>query len=106
MKGFVRRGGRVPQRGPFGGRMHTNMFFVYIIKSVKTGKFYTGVTEDLVKRLENHNKGGTKSSKPFRPWKIVYKESFIDKNEAYRREFYLKSPKGYLEKKSILSKLI
>ena len=96
----------MPRRGPFGGRMRTNMFFVYILKSVKKGKFYTGVTQNLEKRLANHNKGGTKSSKPFKPWKIMYKENFINKNEAYKREFYLKSPKGYLEKKSILSKLI
>ncbi len=82
------------------------MFFVYIIKSIKIGKFYTGVTQNLEKRLKNHNRGGTKSTKPFGPWKIVHKEGFIDKNEAYRREFYLKSPKGYLDKKSILSKLI
>ena len=34
------------------------------------------------------------------------RKKFIDKNQAFKREFYLKSPKGYLEKKSILSKLI
>ena len=82
------------------------MYFLYILKSLKTGKFYTGVSQDLEKRLKNHNKGGTRSTKPFRPWKIVYKEIFDNKNSAYKREFYLKSPKGYLDKKSILSKLI
>jgi len=82
------------------------MYYVYIIKSIATGKFYTGVTENIEKRLKNHNQGGTKSTKPYKPWKIVYKEIFADKHQAYKREFYLKSPKGYLEKKSILSNLI
>ena len=103
---LFRRGGRVPQRGPFGGRICTNMFYLYILKSIETGKFYTGVSQDLEKRLKNHNNGGTKSTKPFRPWKIVYKEEFVDKNSAYKREFYLKSPKGYQNKRLILSKLI
>ncbi len=82
------------------------MHYVYILKSVMTGRFYTGVTENIEKRLKNHNQGGTKSTKPFIPWKVAYKEEFVDKHQAYKREFYLKSPKGYLEKKSILSKLI
>jgi putative endonuclease len=82
------------------------MYFVYILKSVFVGKFYTGVTQNIEGRLKNHNKGGTKSTKPFKPWEIVYREKFIDKKQAFKRKFYLKSPKGYLEKKSILSKLI
>jgi putative endonuclease len=82
------------------------MFYVYILKSIITGRFYIGVTNNLEKRLRNHNKGGTRSTKPFKPWKIVYKEEFIDKYKAYKREFYLKSPKGFLEKKSIFSKLV
>ena len=82
------------------------MYCVYILKSLTTGRFYTGVTNDIKERLKNHNKGGTKSTKPFKPWRIVYKEEFTDKRLAYKREFYLKSPKGYLEKRLILTKFI
>jgi putative endonuclease len=82
------------------------MYYLYILKSIRAGRFYTGVTKNIEERLKNHNKGGTKSTKPFKPWKIVYKEDFTDKKLAFKREHYLKSPKGYLEKKSILSKLI
>ncbi len=82
------------------------MFYVYILKSVKTNRFYIGVTSDVIKRLRSHNKGYTRSTKPYKPWKIVYTEEFSDKNQAYKREFHLKSPKGYLEKKIIQSKLI
>jgi len=82
------------------------MYCVYILKSIKTNRFYTGVSSDITERLKNHNKGGTRSTKPYRPWMIVYKEEYIDKSKAYKREYYLKSPKGYLEKKEILSLLI
>lgn len=82
------------------------MYYVYILKSDTRNRFYTGVTSDIEARLRNHNKGGTRSTKPFIPWKIVYVEEYINKNDAYKREYYLKSPKGYLEKKSIISKLV
>ncbi len=101
----------MPQGGPFGAPMWSlwepiaNMYYVYILKSLSSGKFYTGVTKNIEKRLLNHNKGGTRSTKPFKPWKIVYTEKFVDKKQAYKREYYLKSPNGYLEKKSILLKL-
>jgi putative endonuclease len=81
------------------------MYYVYILKSTVANRFYAGVTKDLEKRLINHNKGGTKSIKPFRPWRIAYIEKYIDKKQAFKREFYLKSPKGYLEKKLITAKL-
>ena len=81
------------------------MYYLYIIKSLKIGKFYIGVTKDLKKRLKDHNWGRTKSTKPFRPWKLVYVEKFLNKNEAFKREFYLKSRKGYLDKKAILNSL-
>lgn len=81
------------------------MYCLYIIKSLKTGKFYTEVTKDLKKRLKDHNCGRIKSTKPFRPWKLVYVEKYLNKNEAFKREFYLKSPRGYLDKKAILNSL-
>ena len=49
-----------------------------------------------------HNRGGTKSTKPYRPWNIIYTETFNSKPDAAKREWYLKHPKGYLEKKSII----
>ena len=82
------------------------MFYVYILKSKIANNFYIGVTNNLEVRLSKHNKGWSKSTKPFKPWEIVYTEKFIDKKLAYKREFFLKSPKGYLEKKSIFSKLV
>jgi len=77
---------------------------VYILRSLVRERYYIGCTSDLDKRIKEHNSGKTKSTKPYRPWKIIYHETFIDKNEAYRREWHLKHPKGYLEKIEIIKK--
>ena len=66
------------------------MYFLYIIESINTGRWYIGTTENLEKRLKEHNKGGTKSTRPFRPYKIVYTEQFVTKFEARRREIVIK----------------
>ena len=82
------------------------MYKVYILQSQKDKKFYIGVTSDLEKRLKYHNSGKNKSTKYRAPFILVYSEEYTDKNEAYKREFFLKSPKGFLEKKSIIKNLI
>lgn len=75
---------------------------MYVLKSLKTGKHYIGCTSDIDKRLKDHNSGGTKSTKGSRPWKLIYSERFEDKSSAYKREWYLKHPAGYLEKIKII----
>ena len=77
-------------------------YFVYILKSQRVKRFYIGCTVNLEVRLKEHNTGITKSTKPFRPWKIMYFERFMDKSEAFKREWYLKHPAGYLEKLKII----
>jgi len=81
------------------------MYNVYILKSLKTQRFYIGSTTDYDKRLLQHNAGNTKSTKPYRPWKLIYKESYATKKEAAKREWYLKHPPGYSEKLRILKSL-
>jgi len=76
--------------------------YVYILKSTKTKRFYIGCTTDCAKRLIEHNLGKTKSTKPYRPWKLIYTEDFKDKQTAYKREWFLKHPKGYSEKLKII----
>ncbi len=70
------------------------MFFVYILKSEISTHFYTGITADLNQRLSEHNSGKNKSTKAFKPWKIVYSEKFDTRKEARKREKYLKSGSG------------
>jgi len=70
------------------------MYYVYIIKSVKTRKLYKGITDDLRKRFKNHNNGKVKSTKNGRPWELLYYEAFLNKMDARREELFLKSGKG------------
>ncbi|MFH1192845.1 MAG: GIY-YIG nuclease family protein [Candidatus Jorgensenbacteria bacterium] len=63
----------------------------YILQSLKSNRYYLGSTEDIEKRLAKHNKGEVKSTKAYRPWKVVYVESFATRQEARRRELQIKS---------------
>jgi len=65
-------------------------YYVYILKSLKDGKFYTGCTADIEKRLAQHNNGMVRSTKARRPLKLVYWETFATRSEAMRRERRLK----------------
>ena len=67
------------------------MFFVYVLRSAKTGRFYTGHTADVAHRLGQHNEGITKSTRHERPWKLVHQEEFTTRAEATRRERYWKT---------------
>ncbi len=82
------------------------MYYLYVLSSLKfENKFYIGVTSNLKRRLHQHNKGWSKSTKPYIPWALVYSEEYKTKEAAYKREWFLKSPKGYLEKKRIFNSL-
>ena len=69
-------------------------YYNYAIQSIKDRNLYTGYTKDLRKRLREHNQGLNKSTKPYRPWKLVYYESCLDEEDAKRREHYLKTSQG------------
>jgi putative endonuclease len=70
------------------------MHYVYVIKSSKDGKLYTGCTEDLRKRFKNHNDGKVSSTKGRGPFTLVYYEASLDKTDAFAREKYLKTGMG------------
>ncbi|MEK7151379.1 MAG: GIY-YIG nuclease family protein [Patescibacteria group bacterium] len=70
------------------------MFHTYILQSEESAKYYIGSTGDLEKRINRHNAGRNKSTKSQRPWRLVYKEFFTTKQDAYRREMEIKSYKG------------
>ena len=82
------------------------MYSVYILKSTTKNYHYIGVTQDLEKRLKEHNDGYSKSTKPYRSFVVIYAENFENKKDAYKREFHLKSTKGYLKKVAILSRAL
>ncbi len=71
------------------------MYFVYLLESVNTGKWYIGYTPAWVrKRLEKHNSGAVQSTKAFKPRKLIYYEAYIDRKDATGREKFLKSGSG------------
>ena len=76
-------------------------FYAYVIFSTKHHCYYKGHCEDLRIRLEWHNAGKTKSTKPFRPWKLIYFEEFSTREEAMAQERYFKTAAGrrYLKAK-------
>ena len=55
------------------------MYYVYILESEKSGRHYVGLTSNLKRRLTEHNEGKVKSTKRYRPWKIIYTEEFSTK---------------------------
>ncbi len=66
------------------------MNYTYILKC-KDGTYYTGWTNNLEKRLKDHNDGrGAKYTKPRLPVVLVYYETFETKEEAMRREYAIK----------------
>ena len=70
------------------------MWCVYILQSERTGRYYTGHTENLERRIKEHNSGKTQSLKAYLPVRVIYKEIFSSKQEAYKREKQIKSYKG------------
>lgn len=75
------------------------MYFVYVIRSVSSGRIYIGQTEDLAARLRRHNKDLPVKSKSFTfkncgPWELVYKEEYETRKLALEREKSLKSHRG------------
>lgn len=77
------------------------MFYLYILQSIKNSRFYIGHTNELLNRLKEHNSGKTRSTKAYAPWKIVYTEVFETKSEAYRREIEIKSYKSGVKFKDL-----
>lgn len=74
---------------------HPIMFFyVYVLESVKRGNLYIGWTKDLKKRFKEHNRGMNISTRPYKPWKLIYYEGCLNEKDAKRREKYLKTNQG------------
>jgi len=70
------------------------MFYVYVLRSQKTGRRYVGSCEQCDERLRRHNAGETKSTRYGVPWVMIYSEPFETRIEAQRRERYFKTGRG------------
>ena len=70
------------------------MYCVYVLQSQKDNEFYTGFTDNLRRRIKEHNAGSEPSTRPRTPFKLIYYEACIDKKDAIAREKFLKTGKG------------
>ena len=70
------------------------MFYVYALVSQKDRKLYVGYTEDLRKRISEHNRGKVTSNRYRVPFKLIYYEACRNKADALHRERYLKTAYG------------
>ncbi|MFH1170460.1 MAG: GIY-YIG nuclease family protein [Candidatus Vogelbacteria bacterium] len=66
------------------------MFYVYILRSEKDNNLYTGYTNDLKRRLEEHNSGTNRSTKSRTPFTLIYYEAYKSREDATHREKMLK----------------
>ena len=71
-----------------------NKGYIYILKSLKDAKSYVGSTNDLTRRIGEHNTGKCKSTKARIPMELVYMEEYDTLGEARKRERFLKTTSG------------
>jgi len=77
------------------------MYKGYAIKSKNRNYIYVGLTSNLEERLQRHNSGREKTTRAYRPFELIYSEDQPTREEARKREKYLKSGVG----KEFLKKL-
>ena len=76
------------------------MYFVYVLHSEKSHRYYIGSSKDIKQRLAQHNSGMMRFSRPYKLWQLVYTEAYETLAEARRRELQIKSWKSlrYVER--------
>ena len=77
-------------------------YYVYVLQCQKDGSLYKGLTKDLSSRIQEHNAGHVKHTKSRLPVKLIHQEELPSREEARRREKFLKSGSG----RSFLKKII
>lgn len=69
-------------------------YYVYILHNSKKDFIYIGYSEDLKERVQTHNAGEVKSTKPYKPLELIHYEAYKNIKDAKWRELYLKSNRG------------
>lgn len=70
------------------------MYYTYILRSKKNRQLYTGYTDDLRKRFNEHNSGKCAYTKGRRPYELIYYEACLNEQDARKREKYFKTGIG------------
>jgi len=70
------------------------MIYVYVLQSQLDSGLYIGMSSNLRRRFDEHQKGESQSTKGRRPWKLIYYEAYLLESDAAGREDFLKSGGG------------
>lgn len=82
------------------------MYYVYVLKSVVDKNLYIGCTKDLKKRIKLHNAGKVYATNKRKPMRIIYYEAFLNQEDAFKRERWLKTGWGRNQLKKILQNFL
>ena len=80
-------------------------YFVYAMKSESKDWISVGMTDNVERRLKQHNSGQNKSTKPYLPFALFYTEECLDRISAREREKYFKSSAGKTRLRKILENI-
>jgi len=86
-----------------GARWVRAMYFVYILQSLRDKKLYVGYTDNVKRRIEEHNKGRVSITKNRRPFKLIYVEGYLNQQDATSREKCFKTGWGRTYVKKVLN---
>ena len=84
----------LPTGRQVGRRTGLKMFYVYAIKSLTRNYVYVGLTNNIERRISEHNSGRNKTKRAYKPFKLIYSKEFENRIDAREREKYLKTDYG------------
>jgi predicted GIY-YIG superfamily endonuclease len=67
------------------------MFYVYVLRSGRTGRRYVGSYEDVNERVRRHNAGHSKSTRHGAPWILIHRESFFNQSRSREKNAFTKA---------------
>jgi putative endonuclease len=70
------------------------MYQIYVLKSRERNYIYIGISSDVKRRLNEHNSGNNKITRPYKPFNLLHTEKFPDRMSARKREKWFKSGEG------------
>jgi putative endonuclease len=79
-------------------------YWLYVLRSLPTGKHYIGIAANVAERLQEHNSRNGRWTSAYKPWKLVALEKFSDRASAARKERFLKSRAGIQARRELVEK--
>ena len=79
------------------------MYFVYILQSLSSGRFYVGQCDHLIERFGEHERGANRATRGRGPWSMPYYEVYPTRMDALRRKREIKSKKSAISIRRIIA---